>query len=189
MQAKNSEAMKKYMIETLAVLAAMSAFTACQKDETSSLAGRYTYKASGTVTVQTRVEEAEPGEEVGEETTPEEPQVFTFNLVNEEGQMSIIEQSADSLLVACNAIGGDAYTFTALENATDSLLISGTPVKSISVNTDAVVRGHGNVGFTGGAKLYDDVLVYTCKYSGVVSIAGVEMDIIDSDVEIVARKN
>ncbi len=159
------------------LLAGVCALAACQKEPANGFTGTYTYKTSGTVVLESREED------------PAERHTVTLNLVNEEGQMTLAEQAGDKILVACNAIGGDAYSFTATVDEDDTLLIGGTPHKSIAVKSASLTVGHGNVSFGGSAKRYDDVLTFSIDYTGSVSLAGIEMDIIDSEVEILAKKN
>jgi len=169
--------MKKNMIESVLLLAALAATTACQKDETAELEGTYTYKVSGTLTARTK------------EENEEERQTHTFNLVNEEGQMTLVEEDSETLLAACNALGGDAYTFRTEVKEDGTLKIKGNPDKSISVKDAALAVGHGNIYFSGYAKRYDNMLIFTCTYKGTITVAGTEMDITESDVEIIAKKN
>jgi len=169
--------MKTNLICTAAFLAGICALQGCQKDPMNDLTGTYTYKTSGTVTVETRAE------------NPEEKRTYTLNLANEEGQMTLVGQTSVKLFVACNAIGGEAYTFTLLRDENENLEITGSPNKAVSVKSSSLPVGSGNVTFGGSGKLYDDVLSFNCKYTGVITIAGTEMDITGSDVEIVAKKN
>ncbi|MCR5013883.1 MAG: hypothetical protein K6A28_03800 [Bacteroidales bacterium] len=169
--------MKKQLIYFVAILLGLGTLTSCQKDPASDLAGTYTYKTSGTVTVQ-------PKEDyTGEEST------FTFDLVNEEGQMTLVKQGEKQLLVACNAVAGDAYTYTVVVDDDGQVQTEGQPHKSISVKPLSLPIGHGDVRFDADGKLYDDVLVFSCQYSGTITIAGFEMDIIESEVETVAKRN
>lgn len=173
----NKENMKKNLIYAAALLAGITAIQACQKEPVTDLTGTYTYKTSGTVTL----EYVDPGN--GEKTT------HIMNLVNEEGQMTLAGTTSGELLIACNAIGGDAYTFTGSLNDAGTLLINGNPEKHIFVKSASLTVGHGNVRFSGSGKLYDDILAFSCEYMGTVTVAGVGMSIIGSDVEIVAKRN
>ncbi len=169
--------MKKYLICFVAILLGVGTLTSCQKDPAANLAGTYTYKTSGSVTVQ-------PKEDyTGEETS------FTFDLVNEEGQMTLVQEGENHLLVACNALAGDAYTYTLDVDDEGEVETEGHPRKSITVKPLSLPIGHGNVEFEAEGKLYGDVLIFSTKYAGTITVAGFEMDIIDSKVETVAKRN
>ena len=70
----------------------------------------------------------------------------------------------------------------------DNISISDAQQKTIAF-TDGLKKLGGFVVYTGEGHLYDDIIVLTLTYNGVVSISGVNMSIVESYVECIATLN
>lgn len=183
--------MKNFPILALALFCAVS-FVSCNKEDPDPFAASYTYKTSGTVTLipsdindMTDEQKAEL-KELGIEF---EPKVYILEV--EQGQMHIIKEGDDGYFITFNDIFGNVST--AKGQASGGVLTIGTPEgsakKIVKVGQSAITVGGGEVSFTGTGRIVDFARVFDMKYTGTVSVAGVEMLITDSSVTCVANVN
>lgn len=177
------------------ILAAATAFiavlfAACTKDSSKSLIGSYTYKTSGTVTLQTNLDNLDEDvraalEKLGFKNSP-----TTVELYPEQGQMHIQDSKAGDgkVVITFNDLLGNADVADGTVNE-DRVTITGTPVKSVHLTDGTLKIGSGNVTFSGSGRKYDDVLIFDLVYEGSFTVSGVRMDILSSNVRCVAQKN
>ena len=92
--------------QILIAVFALLAFTSCQKSGTNLFRGDYSFKTSGSVTMDEIVPEGETYE----------PASYTVSLPNEIGQIEISDlgDEKDSLLVVMNTLGGEVIVTHAL---------------------------------------------------------------------------
>lgn len=156
-------------------------FSACSKSGIKSFRGDYSFKTSGSVTIQ-RV------------TLPFDtitPPAITFSLPNEIGQLEIttLDKEHDSVLMVMNYLNNEvvvaqgcckdnelimkSFTRDALNFNVDSDLSFKAPVK---------VRAHG--------RLYDeDLLIIDMSYSGIAMVGPLYYHIEGDDIKMVANRN
>ena len=159
----------------------------CDRDESGKIAGSYTYKTSGTVTVHIR-ELTEPDPE-----NPDAKRVDTVVRVGlnpEQGQMHIVSTGEDGAVkVTFNDISGNVDVADARISGS-SLTISGTPAKEVQFTVDKILSiASGIVTFTGSGTKYDKTLIVDLKYDGDFSNDKYEITIVDSEVHCVAQSN
>lgn len=152
----------------------LSFITSCEKQGVALYEGYYSYKTSGSVEVErTLIESSEKSEE-------------TLSIVSENGQMNILKNGDDKLIITMNAIGGDVVVLDA-EVVDKELVISefSRMVKiedgSRSVSLNCKVSGSG--------KKYNDVLILDLNYSGSGSSTLYSYNIKSSSVKCVAKVN
>ncbi|MBR7022448.1 MAG: hypothetical protein IKI09_03115, partial [Bacteroidales bacterium] len=88
----------------LIILCALMALSSCQKKNAPLFRGDYSFKTSGSVTLEEIVPQGETGE------------TFTVGLPNEIGQLEIstLDNCKDSVLVVMNTMGGEVVVAHAL---------------------------------------------------------------------------
>ena len=157
---------------TLLCIMVISAVS-CRKEGPSLFEGNYSFKTSGTITVQqSGVESAERME---------------ISLSNEMGQMDILAKDGRNVLVSMNVMGGDIINCDA--SVTGDNLQLGPFRRKISLNWLDSGIYRADVVVSGNAVKYGDILVFQLSYSGTCERAGVIYDIVDSHVECVAKTN
>ena len=138
----------------LFVICALMALTSCQKKNAPLFRGDYSFKTSGSVTL--------------EEINPEdEPASFTVSLPNEIGQLEIsaLDNGKDSVLVVMNTMGGEVVVTHAFckdneiflkDFMKNTLLFTGD---SLTLKNDLRVKASG--------KMYEDnTLILNMVYEG-----------------------
>ena len=150
----------------------------CTKSPTDPFTGSYTFKTSGTVTVE--VEADVPLTD----TDPVSVGTHVFELTPEAGRMDIKGYGNDTMLVSMNVLGGDVQVFEAELTSDGFRLLPTTRLLRVSVLPALEVT------VSGDAFLVDGILYLNLLYSGARTvISSVTYSIIGSDVICVATKN
>ena len=160
--------MKKWMNAAVAVLL-LALLSGCTRPATDRYVGTYTYKTSGTVTVEVKVNIPVTGATVS-------PGTYTFELTPEVGRMDIKGYGDDTILVSMNALGGVAQAFEAVLTADGFQLVPATRMLQLGLLPKMEVTVSGN------AFLLDGVLYLHLNYSGKESALITSFSITDSDV-------
>lgn len=161
----------------MGMLLSVFALAACSKPATAPYEGSYTFKTSGTVSL-----------EVTADPLPEyiDPIVKSgiYDLTPESGRMDIAPDGNDTMVVSLNALGGDVQVFKA------ELLPGGFRLLP-SVRTLRIgVLPPWEVTVSGTARRVGDELLLDLEYTGERDVvSGVHTVITDSDVVCWAKKN
>ena len=150
----------------------------CTKSPTDPFTGSYTFKTSGTVTVE--VEADVPLTDMD----PVSVGTHVFELTPEAGRMDIKGYGNDTMLVSMNVLGGDVQVFEAELTPDGFQLLPTTRLLRVSVLPALEVT------VSGDAFLVDGILYLNLLYSGARTvISSVTYSITGSDVICVATKN
>ena len=161
------------------------ALTSCEKEGVDLYEGFYSYKLSGTVTVDKLLienidlPETEPAE-------PVEPVEATLPLISESGQMNVLKKGADSLIITMNAIGGDVLVIDACVKGNDLEISEFSRIVKVEDGSRTVSL---NCTGSGSGKKYDDVIIMDLSYLGDGSSTLYDYTIKSSSVKCVAKVN
>ena len=161
----------------LFVICTLLALASCQKKNAPLFRGDYSFKTSGSVTL--------------EEINPEdEPTSYTISLPNEIGQLEIsaLDNGKDSVLVVMNTIGGEVVVTHALcqdnkiflrDFKKNTLLFTGD---SITLKNDLRVKASG--------QMYEDnTLIINMTYEGKAETNERSFKIYGDDIRMAATRN
>ena len=178
--------MKTYIKKVaLGLSFALFALTSCEKAGVDLYEGFYSYKLSGTVTVDKLLienidlPETEPAE-------PVEPVEATLPLISESGQMNVLKKGADSLIITMNAIGGDVLVIDACVKGNDLEISEFLRIVKVEDGSRTVSL---NCTGSGSGKKYDDVIIMDLSYLGDGSSTLYDYTIKSSSVKCVAKVN
>lgn len=178
--------MKTYIKKVaLGLSFALFALTSCEKAGVDLYEGFYSYKLSGTVTVDKLLienidlPETEPAE-------PAEPVEATLPLISESGQMNVLKKGADSLIITMNAIGGDVLVIDACVKGNDLEISEFSRIVKVEDGSRTVSL---NCTGSGSGKKYDDVIIMDLSYLGDGSSTLYDYTIKSSSVKCVAKVN
>lgn len=178
--------MKTYIKKVaLGLSFALFALTSCEKAGVDLYEGFYSYKLSGTVTVDKLLienidlPETEPAE-------PAEPVEATLTLISESGQMNVLKKGADSLIITMNAIGGDVLVIDACVKGNDLEISEFSRIVKVEDGSRTVSL---NCTGSGSGKKYDDVIIMDLSYLGDGSSTLYDYTIKSSSVKCVAKVN
>ena len=169
--------MKKSIICLLFCLMAMAS---CQKSGMHLFRGDYSYKISGSVTLN----EIIPADD------PSEPTSLTINLLNEIGQMEItaLGNEKDSLLVVMNTMGGEVIVTHAFCAGNEIFLKDFTKNSLLFASDSILLKNDLNVQATG--QMYEDnTIVLNMIYDGEAETAKRNFMIQGDNIRLVATRN
>ena len=156
---------------------ALLALASCQKKNAPLFRGDYSFKTSGSVTL-------------NEINAEDEPASFTVNLPNEIGQLEIstLDNGKDSVLVVMNTMGGEVVVTHALcqdnkiflrDFKKNTLLLTGD---SITLKNDLRVHASG--------QMYEDnTLILNMTYEGEAETNERNFKIYGDDIRMAAIRN
>ena len=166
----------------LGIALALIVLGSCEKEGVDLYEGYYSYKLSGSVTVEKTLIEAA---EIPDTETPE-PVEAKLALISENGQMNVLKKGADSLIITMNAIGGDVLVLDACVKDNDLEISEFSRIvkvedgsRSISLNCTA----------SGSGKKYDEIIILEFSYLGEGSSTLYDYSIKSSSVKCVAKLN
>lgn len=171
--------MKKNFI--FIALGLLIAFSSCQKSGLNLFCGNYSYKTTGSVTVQRK---ATPLDSIT-------PAAFTFNLPNEIGQLDIatLDKHNDSVVVIINQLNGDVVLTHGYCNDKELTL---KPFKRnvLNISVNSQIDFNTPVKIQGVGHCYDDnTLIFDMSYHGKAQV-GPFTYLIDGDqIQMVAYRN
>lgn len=156
-------------------LALSAALSSCQSKEGLNLyKGDYSFKTSGSITVEKKATESK-------ETTTE-----TISLAPESGQMSVLKIDESSGKVTMNIIGADVLVFDAIIDG-DYLQLKET--ERIITISEALQKPQLKCKVSGVGEKYANTIIFSLKYTGGGSSALYNYNITESDVKCVAKLN
>ena len=156
---------------------ALMALASCQKKNAPLFRGDYSFKTSGSVTL-------------NEINTEDEPASFTVNLPNEIGQLEIkdLDNGKDSVLVVMNIMGGEVVVTHALcqdnkiflrDFKKNTLLFTGD---SLTLKNELRVQASG--------QMYEDnTLIINMTYEGEAETNERSFKIYGDDIRMAAIRN
>lgn len=166
----------------LGLALALIVLGSCEKEGVDLYQGYYSYKLSGSVTVEKTLIEAA---EIPDTEAPE-PVEAKLALISENGQMNVLKKGADSLIITMNAIGGDVLVLDACVKDNDLEISEFSRIvkvedgsRSISLNCTA----------SGSGKKYDEIIILEFSYLGEGSSTLYDYSIKSSSVKCVAKLN
>ena len=167
--------MKK--ISILLTICALVALSACQKKNAPLFRGDYSFKTSGSVTL--------------DEIDPEdEPTTYTVSLPNEIGQLEISDlgNGKDSVLVVMNTMGGEVVVTHAYckdneiflrDFKKNTLLFTGD---SLTLKNDLLVHAKGQI-------FDDNTLILNMTYEGEAETNDRSFKVYGDDIRMAATRN
>lgn len=162
----------------LIILCALMALASCQKKNAPLFRGDYSFKTSGSVTLEEIVPQGEMGE------------TFTVGLPNEIGQLEISDlgNGKDSVLVVMNTMGGEVVVTHALckdneiflrDFKKNTLLLTGD---SLTLKNDLRVKATG--------RMYEDnTLILNMIYDGEAERNERSFKVFGDDIRMAAIRN
>ena len=153
MENKNTLIMKK----TLLIICCLMALTACQKKNAPLFRGDYSFKTSGSVTL----------DEIVAEGDTDEPASYTVGLPNEIGQLEIsdLDNGKDSVLVVMNTMGGEVVVTHAFCKDNEIFLKDFTKNTLLFTGDSLTLRNEVRVQASG--RMYEDnTLILNMIYDG-----------------------
>ena len=148
--------------------------TSCEKQGVALYEGYYSYKTSGSVEVErTLIESSEKSEE-------------TLSIVSENGQMNILKNGDNKLIITMNAIGGDVVVLDA--EVVDKELVISEFSRMVKIE-DGSRTVSLNCKVSGSGKKYDNVIILDLNYSGSGSSTIYNYKVKSSSVKCVAKVN
>ena len=162
----------------LIILCALMALSSCQKKNAPLFRGDYSFKTSGSVTLEEIVPQGETGE------------TFTVGLPNEIGQLEISDlgNGKDSVLVVMNTMGGEVVVTHALckdneiflrDFKKNTLLFTGD---SITLKNDLRVKATG--------RMYENnTLILNMVYDGEAERNERSFKVFGDDIRMAAIRN
>ena len=167
---------KPMMIAVLALLA----FTSCQKSGMHLFRGDYSFKTSGSVTM----------DEVVPEGDSVEPISYTVSLPNEIGQLEISDlgNEKDSLLVVINTMGGEVVVTHAFCYGNEIYLKDFTKNTLLFTGDSIVLKNEVHVQASG--QMYEDnTLILNMIYDGEAEINERGFTIHGDNIRMAALRN
>lgn len=154
----------------------MACVSSCSEKEGAALfEGNYSFKTSGSLNV----------EKTSSESTSD-PSESTLYLAAESGQMNIVKDGKDNVIITMNIIGSDVLVF---KGEVDKTTLNITQAKRAIDVHDGASSVTLNCNVSGQAKRYDDLLIFTLTYSGDGVSALYSYTITSSEVNCVAKLN
>ena len=160
------------------VICAFMALASCQKKNAPLFRGDYSFKTSGSVTLEEIVPQGETGE------------TFTIGLPNEIGQLEIstLDNGKDSVLVVMNTMGGEVVVTHAFckdneiflrDFKKNTLLLTGD---SLTLKNDLRVKATG--------RMYENnTLILNMTYDGEAATNNSDFKIHGDDIRMAAIRN
>ena len=156
----------------------MAILSSCTKEGVDLFEGNYSFKTSGTLTIEKTLLES-----IDESA---EPTTETLALTTESGQMNILKEDDSHVIITMNIIGSDVLVMKAevrkdILNLTDAKRTVSLRDGTATATLDCTVSGY--------AKKYDDTVIFTLHYEGAGSSTLHNYTITSSEVTSVARIN
>lgn len=174
---KSHNTMKKQLF---IAIAALMLFSSCQKRGMHLFRGDYSYKISGSVTL----DEIMPADD------PSDPISLTVNLLNEIGQMEIsaLGNEKDSLLVVMNTMGGEVIVTHAFCDGNEIFLKDFTKNSLLFAGDSIVLKNDLNVQASG--QMYEDnTIILNMIYDGEAETSERHFSIHGDNIRMAATRN
>jgi len=166
--------------QILIAVFALLAFTSCQKSGTNLFRGDYSFKTSGSVTMDEIVPEGETYE----------PSSYTVSLPNEIGQLEISDlgDETDSLLVVMNTLGGEVIVTHAFSDGDEIFLKEFTKNTLLFTGDSITLKNEVRVQASG--QMYEDnTLILNMIYDGEAETSERAFTIHGDNIRMAAIRN
>lgn len=160
------------------VICAFMALASCQKKNAPLFRGDYSFKTSGSVTLEEIVPQGETGE------------TFTVGLPNEIGQLEIsaLDNGKDSVLVVMNTMGGEVVVAHALCKDNEIFLRDFKKNTLLFTGDTITLKNEVRVHATG--QMYEDnTLILNMTYDGEAATNNRDFKIHGDDIRMAAIRN
>lgn len=147
--------------------------SSCQKEGAELFEGSYSFKTSGTLTIDKK-------------NSDNEEKSFKYQLSSESGQMNILKENKSSAIITMNIIGGQVLVIPAITEDNTLKISSFSHIINIK---DGLQEVSMECSLDGEGKMYDDVVIINFKYTGAGSNSTNTYTITDSEVNCVAKRN
>ena len=166
------------MKQFLTALSLLLLLCACSQDGPAGFKGYYSFKTGGSLQFSGTVTDIRGARDT----------TFIRHLVPESGQMHVLRDEGDRMIVTMNITGGDPVVFEAtlsdgvltLEPVLRSALVR-PALGDESIRCDFTVSGEG--------RKYEKMILFDLEYEGSIPILGFEGEISSSDVHCIATEN
>lgn len=166
------------MKKTFLIICCLIALVACQKKNAPLFRGDYSFKTSGSVTLEEIVPQGETGE------------TFTVGLPNEIGQLEIstLDNGKDSVLVVMNTMGGEVVVAHALCKDNEIFLRDFKKNTLLFTGDTITLKNEVRVHATG--QMYEDnTLILNMIYDGEAETNNRDFKIHGDDIRMAAIRN
>ena len=170
--------MKK--ISILLTFCCLLALAACQKKNAPLFRGDYSFKTSGSVTL----------DEIVAESDTIKPVTYTISLLNEIGQLEIsdLDNGKDSVLVVMNTMGGEVVVTHAYCKDNEIFLRDFTKNTMLFTSDSLTLKNEVRVQATG--QMYEDnTLILNMTYDGEAQTSEREFKIHGDNIRMAAIRN
>lgn len=194
------------------ILAAGLCLCACSQKGPAAFRGWYSFKTGGSLDFKGKIYETKP-DTVGIDTTvntitiagiPVRDTVFTYRtvedtiavrdtfvtrrLVTESGQMHILRQDGDSLVITMNITGGDPVVMGGRADGNDITI--GKKRRFVQVyESNNILYKNVDMTVSGSGKRYDNMVILDLYYEGEYSDSGFDGTVSESRVNCIATEN
>ena len=151
---------------------------ACSQDGPADFRGYYSFKTGGSLVFSGNVTDLRGSRDT----------TFYRHLVPESGQMHVLRDAGDKMVVTMNITGGDPIVFEA--TVSGGVLTLEPVFRSVLVRPalgDESLRGDFTV--SGEGRKYDNMILFDLDYEGSIPILGFEGEVSSSDVHCIATEN
>ena len=161
--------MKKTSVILLAVLM-MVGMTSCRKKEIKQFLGDYTYKTSGSITVETDTADV------------------NIPLLNSTGQIDIVDTGKkNKVVIIKTSLTGKVETFNATIN--DDKIVFDTQTSMETFSLGSTTLGGTLITKSAEGKILDDHIIIREKYNGMFALTLLMGNISNSDITTVLERN
>lgn len=196
--------MKKYIAILLSLCCVMSS---CSRQGKALFRGSYSFKTGGTIEISGEVldilrdtvkvdtivtgfifKDTTYRYHVVSDTVGSHDTSFVRNLVPEKGQMRIVENGTDSVMVTMNITGGNPLVFRG--TAEGSVLTLLPALRTARLETERLLSVDKlEVSASGKGRRYENVVILQMDYAGDYKLNGFEGRITSSRINCVATEN
>lgn len=165
------------MKKALVFLCCLMAFVSCQKKNAPLFRGDYSFKTSGSVTLDEIVTEGEPAS-------------YTVSLPNEIGQLEIkdLDNGKDSVLVVMNTMGGEVLVTHAFCKDNEIFLCDFKKNTLLFTGDSLTLKNDLRVSATG--QMYEDnTLILNMVYDGEAESNERSFKVYGDDIRMAATRN
>ena len=166
------------MKQFLTALALLLLLCACSQDGPAGFKGYYSFKTGGSLEFSGTVTDIRGTRDTA----------FIRHLVPESGQMHVLRDKDDRMIVTMNITGGDPVVFEA--SVSEGVLTLEPVFRSALVRPalgDETLRGDFTV--SGEGRKYENMILFDLEYEGSIPILGFEGEVSASDVHCIATEN
>lgn len=165
------------------LLIAAVAVCSCRKSPVENICGSYSFKTGGALELKTRVIDVESGGVLLKDT------IIRRNVVPESGQMRIISESGDRVVISMDIFAGDLVVMNAVVNGDDIILDPIDRKVFVFRESGLSVMEGVNVNVSGSGKRLGGSVILDLKYQGSFDLGLYPCTIVSSNVNCVANRN